>query len=131
MREVRRRCQGVWQLAFLIDTVVPTTNLYRNLRIFATTQVKVQSVLGNKIKLSMKEVDQVTGEDLKPMAFSSGANMEPVGGAARNPEKCVGRVSFVSFASVLARAFFHAFSPLCRMPQVGRAFFHAFFAPRA
>jgi ATP-dependent RNA helicase DHX8/PRP22 len=53
-------------------------------------QVKVLSVAGNKVSLSMKEADQQTGEDLKPAsAASTGANSIPLGGGGgmRNPDK--------------------------------------------
>lgn len=44
-------------------------------------KVKVVKMEGNRIGLSMKEVDQVTGEDLAPQArIQSGANMEALGG---------------------------------------------------
>lgn len=44
-------------------------------------KVKVVSVEANRIGLSLKDVDQETGEDLAaPPAFGSGANMEALGG---------------------------------------------------
>lgn len=47
--------------------------------------VKVISIDGNRIGLSMKDVDQLTGEDMQPQArITSGANMEAIGGGARN-----------------------------------------------
>ena len=47
--------------------------------------VKVNSVEGSRIGLSMKDVDQSTGEDLEPQArLTTGANMEALGGGARN-----------------------------------------------
>lgn len=47
--------------------------------------VKVTSVEGNRVSLSMKDVDQSTGEDLEPQArMTSGANMEALGGGGRN-----------------------------------------------
>ncbi|KAG6006701.1 hypothetical protein E4U21_006776 [Claviceps maximensis] len=47
--------------------------------------VKVTSVEGSRVGLSMKDVDQETGMDLEPQArFSTGANMEALGGGARN-----------------------------------------------
>eukprot|EP00123_Amoebidium_parasiticum_P017098 comp23708_c0_seq1/m.40778 comp23708_c0_seq1/g.40778 ORF comp23708_c0_seq1/g.40778 comp23708_c0_seq1/m.40778 type:complete len:1218 (-) comp23708_c0_seq1:134-3787(-) len=49
-------------------------------------KIKVLSVTGNKISLTMKEVDQKTGEDLKPSVRGSGANSEPLSGA-KNPDK--------------------------------------------
>jgi hypothetical protein len=35
------------------------------------TQVKVLSITGQKMSLSMKDVDQETGEDLNPVAAKS------------------------------------------------------------
>ncbi|KAG6143616.1 hypothetical protein E4U22_003704 [Claviceps purpurea] len=47
--------------------------------------VKVSNIEGSKISLSMKDVDQETGMDLEPQVrFSTGANMEALGGGARN-----------------------------------------------
>ena len=47
--------------------------------------VKVTSIEGHRIGLSMKDVDQETGMDLEPQArFTTGANMEALGGGARN-----------------------------------------------
>ncbi|KAH8900130.1 helicase associated domain-containing protein [Thozetella sp. PMI_491] len=44
-------------------------------------KVKVVKIEGNRIGLSMKEVDQETGMDLKPqLRIQSGANMEALGG---------------------------------------------------
>ncbi|KAJ9138456.1 Helicase associated domain-containing protein [Pleurostoma richardsiae] len=46
-----------------------------------TVKVKVIKIEGNRIGLSMKEVDQETGQDLAPQArIESGANMEALGG---------------------------------------------------
>ncbi|KAI9886249.1 MAG: hypothetical protein M1823_001920 [Watsoniomyces obsoletus] len=45
-------------------------------------KVKVVSIQGNRIGLSMKEVDQVTGRDLVPQKrLASGANMESLNGS--------------------------------------------------
>lgn len=47
-------------------------------------KVKVVSVEANRIGLSLKDVDQETGEDLAaPPAFGSGANMEALGGGGQ------------------------------------------------
>lgn len=47
--------------------------------------VKVISIEGRKIGLSMKDVDQETGMDLQPQArLTTGANMEALGGGGRN-----------------------------------------------
>jgi ATP-dependent RNA helicase DHX8/PRP22 len=47
-------------------------------------KVKVIKIEGGKIGLSMKDVDQVTGEDLAPqMRIGSGANMEALGSRGR------------------------------------------------
>ncbi|KAL6851253.1 DEAH-box ATP-dependent RNA helicase prp22 [Amphichorda felina] len=47
--------------------------------------VKVTNIDGNKIGLSMKDVDQETGMDLEPQArLTTGANMEALGGGARS-----------------------------------------------
>jgi ATP-dependent RNA helicase DHX8/PRP22 len=47
--------------------------------------VKVTSIEGRKIGLSMKDVDQEDGRDLEPQArLTSGANMEALGGGGRN-----------------------------------------------
>ncbi|KAG6054566.1 hypothetical protein E4U17_003670 [Claviceps sp. LM77 group G4] len=47
--------------------------------------VKISNIEGSKISLSMKDVDQETGMDLEPQVrFSTGANMEALGGGARN-----------------------------------------------
>ncbi|KAK3048104.1 hypothetical protein LTS18_013002, partial [Coniosporium uncinatum] len=46
-------------------------------------KVKVMKIENNRISLSMKEVDQETGQDLAPqrrLAFASGANSEGLGG---------------------------------------------------
>jgi len=45
-----------------------------------SVKVKVISVEGNRISLSMKDVDQVTGDDLTP-SVGSGANSEALGGS--------------------------------------------------
>ncbi|KAJ5690010.1 hypothetical protein N7462_004402 [Penicillium macrosclerotiorum] len=48
-------------------------------------KVKVASIQGNRIGLSMKEVDQVTGMDLVPQKrLASGANMERLDGSSVN-----------------------------------------------
>lgn len=47
--------------------------------------VKVTSLEGNRIGLSMRDVDQETGMDLEPQArLTTGANTEALGGGARN-----------------------------------------------
>ncbi|KAG8410035.1 DEAH-box ATP-dependent RNA helicase prp22 [Metarhizium acridum] len=47
--------------------------------------VKVTSIEGNRIGLSMKDVDQETGMDLEPQArLTTGANMEALGGGVKN-----------------------------------------------
>ncbi|CAH0043595.1 unnamed protein product [Clonostachys solani] len=47
--------------------------------------VKVISIEGSRVGLSMKDVDQSTGMDLEPQArLTTGANMEALGGGARN-----------------------------------------------
>lgn len=47
--------------------------------------VKVTAIEGSRIGLSMKDVDQETGQDLEPQArLTTGANMEALGGGARN-----------------------------------------------
>ncbi|RFU80142.1 atp-dependent rna helicase dhx8 [Trichoderma arundinaceum] len=47
--------------------------------------VKVVSIEGHRIGLSMKDVDQETGGDLEPQArLTTGANMEALGGGGRN-----------------------------------------------
>lgn len=60
----------------------------------AKVKVKVLSFNGHKISLSMKEVDQRTGRDLKAgsgrPAGLTGANAIPVGGGGRNPDKPAG-----------------------------------------
>jgi len=49
-------------------------------------KVKVVKIEGNRIGLSMKDVDQQTGMDLAPeMRLGSGANMEALGGRGRAP----------------------------------------------
>jgi ATP-dependent RNA helicase DHX8/PRP22 len=49
-----------------------------------TVKVKVISIDGSKVGLSMKNVDQATGEDLRHVAnFGSGANMQNLGGDNR------------------------------------------------
>ncbi|GAB1319295.1 DEAH-box ATP-dependent RNA helicase prp22 [Madurella fahalii] len=49
-------------------------------------KVKVIKLEGNRIGLSMKDVDQETGMDLAPqMRIGSGANMEALGGGRRAP----------------------------------------------
>lgn len=48
-------------------------------------KVKVVSIQGSRIGLSMKEVDQITGRDLVPQRrLASGANMESLSGVANN-----------------------------------------------
>ncbi|KZZ99651.1 ATP-dependent RNA helicase DHX8 [Moelleriella libera RCEF 2490] len=50
-----------------------------------TVWVKVCSIEGSRIGLSMKDVDQETGMDLEPQArLTTGANMEALGGSAKN-----------------------------------------------
>lgn len=50
-----------------------------------SVKVKVSKIEGNRIGLSMKEVDQVTGQDLVPARrIASGANMERLNGTSRN-----------------------------------------------
>ncbi|TWU77293.1 DEAH-box ATP-dependent RNA helicase prp22 [Metarhizium rileyi] len=47
--------------------------------------VKVTSIEGNRIGLSMKDVDQETGMDLEPQSrLTTGANMEALGSGAKN-----------------------------------------------
>ncbi|KAF5008496.1 hypothetical protein FDECE_5229 [Fusarium decemcellulare] len=47
--------------------------------------VKVTSIEGSRVGLSMKDVDQETGQDLEPQArMTTGANMEALGGGPRN-----------------------------------------------
>ncbi|KAF4123003.1 ATP-dependent RNA helicase DHX8/PRP22 [Geosmithia morbida] len=47
--------------------------------------VKVTSVEGSRVGLSMKDVDQETGTDLEPQArLTTGANTEAIGGSAKN-----------------------------------------------
>jgi ATP-dependent RNA helicase DHX8/PRP22 len=47
--------------------------------------VKVTSIEGNRIGLSMKDVDQETGMDLEPQSrLTTGANMEALGGRGKN-----------------------------------------------
>lgn len=47
--------------------------------------VKVTNIDGSRIGLSMKDVDQSSGQDLHPQArITTGANMEAIGGGARN-----------------------------------------------
>lgn len=47
--------------------------------------VKVISIDGNRVGLSMKDVEQSSGMDLRPQArLGTGANMEAIGGGARN-----------------------------------------------
>lgn len=47
--------------------------------------VKVNSIEGNRIGLSMKDVDQDSGRDLQPQArLTTGANTEALGGGGRN-----------------------------------------------
>ncbi|KAI6779006.1 Pre-mRNA-splicing factor ATP-dependent RNA helicase-like protein [Emericellopsis cladophorae] len=47
--------------------------------------VKVSNIEGKRIGLSMRDVDQQTGQDLEPQArLTTGANMEAIGGAGRN-----------------------------------------------
>jgi ATP-dependent RNA helicase DHX8/PRP22 len=49
-------------------------------------KVKVVKIEGNRIGLSMKDVDQQTGMDLAPeMRLGSGANMEALGGRGKAP----------------------------------------------
>ena len=49
-----------------------------------SVKVKVTSVQGNRIGLSMKEVDQVSGRDLVPQRrLASGANMESLNGSGK------------------------------------------------
>ena len=56
-------------------------------------KVKALKVTDTRISLSMKEVDQDTGEDLNPASVSAtGANMMPLGGDTRNPDRFVGNV---------------------------------------
>ncbi|KAK4145990.1 uncharacterized protein C8A04DRAFT_10200 [Dichotomopilus funicola] len=68
-------------------------------------KVKVVKIEGNRIGLSMKDVDQQTGMDLAPqMKMGSGANMEALGGRGQAPP-VMGTGANGSFqASAAARA---------------------------
>ncbi|KAL8706030.1 MAG: hypothetical protein Q9201_000915 [Fulgogasparrea decipioides] len=58
-----------------------------------SVKVKVMNISGNRIGLSMKEVDQVTGRDFAPQKrLASGANMENLDGMANG----IGRYNVVS-----------------------------------
>ena len=52
-------------------------------------KVKILTITGQKISLSMKDVDQETGEDLNPTAnqVATGGNREAVADQLRNPER--------------------------------------------
>lgn len=51
-----------------------------------TVWIKINSIEGSRIGLSMKEVDQETGMDLQPQArLTTGANMEAIGGGRHGP----------------------------------------------
>ena len=51
-------------------------------------KVKIMSIEGNRIGLSMKEVDQITGRDLAPQKrLASGANMERLNGSGPTIER--------------------------------------------
>jgi len=55
-------------------------------------KVKILTITGQKISLSMKDVDQETGEDLNPTAnqVATGGNREAVADQLRNPERPMG-----------------------------------------
>lgn len=57
----------------------------------SNVKVKVVSVTGQKVSLSMKEVDQLTGTDLNPLSHKPDDDM-----TARNPDRPVGAISMLS-----------------------------------
>lgn len=67
-------------------------------------KVKVVKIEGNRIGLSMKDVDQATGMDLAPqMRIGSGANMEALGGGRRGAGDVVNGANGSFQASAAAR----------------------------
>ncbi|KAL9949934.1 hypothetical protein ACHAQF_000184 [Verticillium nonalfalfae] len=79
LQGVRGKSDGLVHVSQISEQRVnhPSDILSRDQQVW----VKVISVDGNRIGLSMKQVDQETGMDLVPQArISSGANMEALGG---------------------------------------------------
>ncbi|KAM0325863.1 hypothetical protein ACHAQA_007166 [Verticillium albo-atrum] len=81
LQGIRGKSDGLVHVSQIAEERVnhPSDLLSRDQQVW----VKVISVDGNRIGLSMKQVDQETGMDLVPQArISSGANMEALGGGA-------------------------------------------------
>ena len=58
----------------------------------SNVKVKVVSITGQKVSLSMKEVDQLTGRDLNPLSHRPAEDEM----SARNPDRPVGAISMLS-----------------------------------
>jgi ATP-dependent RNA helicase DHX8/PRP22 len=57
-----------------------------------SVKIKVMSITGSKVSLSMKEVDQLTGQDLNPLSHNTGDDEF----GARNPDRPVAPISMLS-----------------------------------
>ena len=81
---VRGKVDGLVHISRMVDGQRinhPSDLLSRGQKVW----VKVMSIEGNRIGLSMKEVDQDTGLDMEPQSrLTTGANMEALGGGGRN-----------------------------------------------
>lgn len=84
LHNVKGRVDGLVHISRITDggrVDHPSDLLSRN----QTVWVKVTTIEGTRIGLSMKGVDQETGQDLQPQArMTTGANMEALGGGSRN-----------------------------------------------
>ncbi|KAK0386054.1 hypothetical protein NLU13_5891 [Sarocladium strictum] len=83
LHNVRGKVDGLVHVSRISESRVedPSDFLAQGQRVF----VKVTNIEGKRIALSMKDVDQETGQDFEPQArLTSGANMEALGGGGRN-----------------------------------------------
>eukprot|EP01135_Chromosphaera_perkinsii_P000731 Nk52_evm19s151 gene=Nk52_evmTU19s151 len=84
LRGVKGRCEGLVHISQLRKEG-RVTNASEVVSRGQAVKVKVLSVIGKKISLSMKDADQETGEDLNPTAIV-GSKMSERDLASRNPE---------------------------------------------
>ena len=88
---LRKKCEGLVHISQLrsegrVSDVNDVVSRGSNVK------VKVMSITGTKVSLSMKEVDQLTGSDLNPLSHKPAD--EDMG--ARNPDRPVGAISMLS-----------------------------------
>lgn len=87
LHHVRGRVDGLLHVSKISDQRVedPADLLAQGQQVFVKVTDVKPTDKGNKISLSMKDVDQATGRDFEPQArLTSGANMEALGGRGRN-----------------------------------------------